>query len=134
MGDIPHKYRRLFIRGMCTVGYPVSTMSQCTDLHHVDADPDPTFHFDVDPDPSFHCNEDPDPTFHFDADPDPTFLCEADLERNLSRWCGPGSGSCSHQIDANLRPLAYRPPRPHFESPASIVGVHGLFSYLAPKF
>ncbi len=42
-----------------------------TDLHHIDADPGPSFHFDADPDPTFHSVADPDPNFYFIVDPDP---------------------------------------------------------------
>ncbi len=31
------------------------------DLHHFNADPDPTFHSNVDPDPAFYSNADLDP-------------------------------------------------------------------------
>jgi hypothetical protein len=62
-------------------------------------------HFNADPDPSFYFNADPDPAFHFDADPD-THLDPA-----------------THQNNANLRPLVYRPSILSLH--ASIVSVHG---------
>jgi hypothetical protein len=44
------------------------------DLHHSDADPDPTCPSDADPDPAFHFDADP--------EPDPSFQIKA---RNLEK-------------------------------------------------
>ncbi len=49
-----------------------------SDLHHLDADPDPVFYFDADSDPAFDFGADPDLTFHFGADTCPTFCIDAD--------------------------------------------------------
>jgi hypothetical protein len=46
-------------------------------------------------DPAFDFDADPDPAFYYDTDPDPTFLVDVD----------PGP----NQINANVRPLVYRP-------------------------
>ncbi len=71
------------------------------DLHHFDADQDPSFQFNVDPRilpvtlmrvqiplfalmwiriPPFTFDVDPDPSFHFDVDPDPTFHFDPDQD------------------------------------------------------
>jgi hypothetical protein len=52
--------------------------------------------FTVDPDLVFHLNADPDPAYHFNMDPN--------------------ADPASHQGDANLRPLSYRPSRPPFRA------------------
>jgi hypothetical protein len=46
---------------------PVRT--SVSNLHHMDADPDPAFHFDADPDPTFYIEADPytDPSFQIKA-------------------------------------------------------------------
>jgi hypothetical protein len=43
----------------CSRHGTVSSKDALANLHHVGADPDPTFHFDADPDPAFNFDADP---------------------------------------------------------------------------
>ncbi len=45
----PHQYRASW--GVCL---NICISVSVANLHHFDADPDPTFHFDTDPDHTFH--------------------------------------------------------------------------------
>jgi hypothetical protein len=63
------------------------------DLHHSDADPDPTCTYDADPDSAFHFDADP--------EPDPSFQIKSqNFEKVLKQAHIPFILACHLQIDA----------------------------------
>ncbi len=81
-------------------------------LFTLGADPDQTFHFDVDPVRCFHFDAVPYPTFNFDADPDPFFHFDAD----------------PNPVDANMRPLVYRPSMALFWASSTVTRLRPSFA------